>query len=54
MKDISQEQLNLWLAGLLKQTAIVAPIEKQGKVLYQEIQDISQIAWYFTRPELPI
>ncbi len=53
MKVISQEQLNLWLADLLKQTVVVAPIEKHGKIQYQEINSISQIVWDFTRPELP-
>lgn len=53
MKVISHEQLDRWLADLLIQTAIVAPVKKQGKVQYQEINDISQIVWDFTRPELP-
>lgn len=53
MKYITQASLNDWLSTLASENNVVAPVDSKGKMVYQEIDTVDQIAWGFERTDLP-
>jgi ferredoxin len=54
MKYISQSDLSSWLDELAGNTRLIAPRNVSGKILYQPIEQASQLAWGYRLPDLPV
>jgi ferredoxin len=52
MKTLTQAQLDKWLDGLAQELTLVAPVNKQGKLLYREVHSSGDIAWEFERTDI--
>lgn len=50
MKYISRIDLESWLERILTQRELYAPMEEDGVLLYQSVQQLSDIVWDFVRP----
>ena len=53
MKVTTQKNINEWLAGFLQKSVVIAPVETEGKIVYRQIEEYSQIAWDFERTDMP-
>jgi len=53
MKVTDKKKIEDWLNQLKQDVLVVAPVDTQGKLVYKEIEDISQIVWDFERTDMP-
>ena len=53
MKATTQKKINEWLADLIQKSVVVAPVETQGKLVYRQIEESSQVVWDFERTDMP-
>lgn len=52
MKIVTQAQLNQWLDAIAEEKMLVAPVEMEGKLLYQPVDDSGAIAWGYGRTDM--
>lgn len=52
MKVLTQKRLDDWLAYLLQETIVAAPVEAQEKLVYRKIDEVSQVVWGFERTDM--
>jgi len=52
MKTLTQAQLKEWLDALAQELTLIAPVNKQGKLLYRQVHDSDDIAWGFERTDM--
>ena len=53
MKFITRKILDDWLMKLVSETDVVAPVKSKGKLVYQKISTVDQVAWGFERTDIP-
>jgi len=53
MKFITRNILDNWLINLVSKTDVVAPVNSKGKLVYQKISAVDQVAWGFERTDIP-
>lgn len=42
---LSREKLQEWLAGLMEDNTVIAPVHKEGLVLFDVVSSVSDVAW---------
>jgi len=53
MKVTNRTKIIAWLNKMTQDSIVVAPVDSAGKLVYDEIQDESQIVWDFERTDMP-
>jgi len=53
-KIISQEELKKILAGLLKDSEVIAPVKEGELVLFQAVRSVEEILFDYTNPLKPV